>query len=399
MLNTTNDTNNNDTSLIDDKKNPSTSQSIFSSPIFKFIISLIILIIFILFYISSSGLILFLCKLAQSNILPTNADCAPYSNNEPDIRPSPIQTNIFTTFTNPALSVKLEIPYKQNSKHSLLDSFNDYKNNPSSSFLGNYFVSVIESMMRFNYSGLNYVMNTMNEWVPEFLIVAIGPLITPIFYLLGLFLNPIYLFWTWFKNMHWFFKINKNETGDGKPQWENINIFNPIQLFLAIYFVFLFTCIYFGTIILCLFSRYFALITNLLFLMFYYYILGSTLFYKGKMNGRDVSSFSIVIETIKYYKSTILGLISLFFILYIYFIFGMIPAVSSIITLILIYLGTIPIGLSGARGNFNQTPVVSYRQAIKVCTSQESKESRSFIYNVFLFMHKSMKFIMEQIFG
>ena len=109
-----------DTNIIDEKKGEylsSDSTDSYSSKLVSFIISFVFVILIILTYFSSSSLILFMCKIAQSNILPTDEKCAPYTDNEPIINPSPIQTNIFTTYTDPEMSMKMEIPYDINSKN------------------------------------------------------------------------------------------------------------------------------------------------------------------------------------------------------------------------------------------------------------------------------------------
>ena len=60
MLDTTNDT-----SAIDEKKESSSNKTDYGSKIVKFIISIVIIIIMILCYFGSGGLILYVCKLAQ----------------------------------------------------------------------------------------------------------------------------------------------------------------------------------------------------------------------------------------------------------------------------------------------------------------------------------------------
>ena len=112
----------NDTSLIDEMKEENSSSSSsanLTTNILSFIRSLIHLILVVLLYFSGSSLILYMCKLAQSNILPTEQECFPYTDNKPNI--TPIKTNIFTTFTDPEMSMKLEFPYDNyNSKNNFV---------------------------------------------------------------------------------------------------------------------------------------------------------------------------------------------------------------------------------------------------------------------------------------
>ena len=101
------------TSAIDKKqneKNNAVSNDLYVN-IKNFITSIIVIILFIGIYFSSSSLILYACKVAQSNILPTDIHCAPYEDAKPNIQE--IQTNIFTTFTDPPLSMKMKFPYNE----------------------------------------------------------------------------------------------------------------------------------------------------------------------------------------------------------------------------------------------------------------------------------------------
>ena len=63
----------------------------------------------IIIYYTGSGLLLYVCKLAQSNILPTDINCAPYTDSTPII--TPVQIDIFQTGGDDPLSMKLNFPY------------------------------------------------------------------------------------------------------------------------------------------------------------------------------------------------------------------------------------------------------------------------------------------------
>lgn len=365
---------NNDTTTIDEKKNQdsSSSSSSFISNIGGFLSSLIVIIILIILYFSSGGLILFMCKLAQSNILPSEPNCVPYTDNKPDIEK--IQTNIFTTFTDPEMSMKMEIPYDINSQNKLVEIFKKYKEKSSSNFLANYFISIIESILQFNYSAINTIMNLINSTFPEPAIVGIGPLIGGFLYIFGALINAIYFIYLWFTNMSWFFKTNTNDTGDGKPQWEDVTIMSPVNWFLgaglAILFVFI---IIIG----------FPIVSILPILVFHNSII-SSLFVKAIMNGKQISSFTIIKETLKYYKVIIVSIISLFVILLAFSNLGTLPGIFSILTVGLIYYGLIGLDIFKSIPESNLSPLVSNKQAIKTCKPSESKKfnEKGFFYNL-----------------
>ena len=83
-----------DTSAIDEKKGEDTeSEDNFEKDIGKFLVSLLIIVVGLLIYFSLGSSVLYACKIAQSNILPTDTNCSPYTDNEPEIKS--IETNIF----------------------------------------------------------------------------------------------------------------------------------------------------------------------------------------------------------------------------------------------------------------------------------------------------------------
>ena len=129
-----------DTSAIDEKNQETNSSSLgYFSNVGGFVFNVFILFIIIALYFGSGGLILYSCKLGQSNILPTNEKCFPYENTKPNIQP--ISINIFNTLlSDPPMSNKINFPYNEyNSENKLLDMFREYKSEPRSNFFVNYF--------------------------------------------------------------------------------------------------------------------------------------------------------------------------------------------------------------------------------------------------------------------
>ena len=366
----------NDTNVLDEKKKESSSSSNTTDNGFKigkFISSIVIIIIIVLCYFGSSGLILYVCKLAQSNILPTEEKCFPYTNDNPNIQN--IKTNLFTTFTEPKMSVKLEFPYNEyNASNAILDNCREYKQTSSSHFLANYLISIIESQIQLNYSIINLIMNMMND-IPETIIVLLGPIIISIIYTLNLIINLIYFVYLWFAKMYWFFKTNKNDTNKGKPDWDDVTLLNPINWCFGFGLVILFTILFFIGLPIISFIPFFAL----LWCMF------SSIMYKGLINNKDVNAFTIVKDVLKYYKINITTIISLFLILISFSILGTVPGIFSIITICLIYYGIIQLNIFTPIPISDLSQVVSNKQAKKTCAGVvESKEKHGFLYNLLL---------------
>lgn len=358
----------NDTSFIDQLKeeNSSSSNSAnLTTNILSFIRSLIHLILVVLLYFSGSSLILYMCKLAQSNILPTEQECFPYTENKPKI--TQIKTNIFTTFTDPEMSMKLEFPYDDyNSKNSILDSFREYKNKPSSNFLANYFISIIENLINFNYSSINTIMNTLNG-LPEFVIMILGPFIVGFVFFIMTLINLIYVIYLWFANMGWFFKTNTNVSGEGPPNWEDVTLISPFNWSMGACLIILFIILFFVG---------FGLISFLPAIILFYCFF-SCIMYKSLLNDKKSSALTIIKEVLKNYKITIVTIISVFLILLAFSNLGTIPGLFSILTVALIYWGVISINIFKPVNEQHLTEAVSYDQAKKTCTNQVRHKSES----------------------
>ena len=365
----------NDTSNIDGKKDDSSSNSIqiYGSKVVNFLISVLIVFGIILFYFSSSSLILFMCKIAQSNILPTDPNCAPYTDTQPTINPSPIQTNIFTTSTDPEMSMKMEIPYDINSTNKLIELFKNYKEKSSSNFLANYFISISESILQFNYSAITMIMNSMNNAFSEPIIVCAGPIICGFLYAIGVVLNTGYFIYLWLANMSWFFKTNTNKTGSGKPEWKDVTLWTPFSWFSGLILSII-------AIFLLIFS--FPIVSILSMISFHNTII-STLFMKAIMNGKQISALSIIKETFKHYKFTILLTISILVVLLAFSNLGVISGLFACLTALLIYFGVIGIDMFSPVKETNLSELASYNQATKKCpVVYKNEEKHGLLYNL-----------------
>lgn len=362
-----------DTSAIDEKKEESTSSNKgdFFSSIGGFITLVVIIFVSIIVYYTGSGLILYACKLAQSNILPTDADCSPYTDLPPDIES--IETNIFTTEGDGPLSMKsmkLKFPYdKYNSKNYILDMFRKYKNEPSSNFLANYLISIIEEILRFNYSTFNTILNMLNG-LPEIILVIFGPVIVAFISTIILIADHLYLLYLWFAQMGWFFKTNTNESGTGNPEWKDVTFGSPFSYWRGIGLVILFCILFF-------FSLPFISTLSLLSML---WCLFSCFSYKAEIGGKIIPKLQIIRDVFKYYKTTIMGIFSFYVIVSAFSYLGTIPGLFSILVLGLIYFGIISIDLLNPPSKENFSTAVSFNQADKKC--KVPKEKHGLFHNL-----------------
>jgi hypothetical protein len=215
-------------------------------------------------------------------------------------------------------------------------------------------------------------MNMMNN-IPEIIIVLLGPIIISIISTFNLIVNLIYFVYLWFANMYWFFKTNKNDTGKGSPNWDDVTLVSPINWSLGFGLVILFTLLFFIGLPIISFIPFFALI----------WCIFSSIMYKGLINNKEVNAFTIVKDVLKYYKISITSIISLFVILISFSTLGAVPGIFSIIIISLIYFGFISMNIFKPIEISDLSQVVSNKQAKKTCAI-ESKEKRGFLYNLLL---------------
>jgi len=364
-----------DTSAIDEKNIQSTSStSNYFSNVGSFVFNVFILFLVIAVYFGSGGLILYACKLGQSNILPTNNKCFPYENIKPNIQP--ININIFNTlFSDPPMSNKINFPYDDfNSSNKILDMFREYKGEPRSNFLANYFISILESITQFNYSTFNFILNLLNE-LPEFLIVIFGPVLVSILTTIIFLIDHLYLIYLWFAGMGWFFKTNTNDSGTGNPKWEEVTLLNWFSYWCAVWLVILFVILFFFAF------PFFSVIAflSMAWCMF------SCITYRAEMNGKSVTVAAIIQDVYKYYKVLIMGIFSFFVIISAFSKLGTIPGVFSIVTVMLIYWGIITIDIFKPISKENLSPLSSYKQAKKTCSNdikEKAAEKHGLLYNM-----------------
>lgn len=359
-----------DTSAIDDKKEETNSsdKGDFASNIGGFISSVVVLFLAIIIYYTESGVLLYVCKLAQSNILPTDSHCSPYTDTNPNIQP--IKANIFPTNGE---SMKISFPYNEyNSKNYILDMFREYKNEPNSNFFMNYIISMIETIIQFNYSAFNKILDMLNG-LPEILIVVFGPIIIAFITTLLFIVNHIYLIYLWFANMGWFFKTNTNDTSTGNPKWEQVTLTSPFNYSCAIGLVILFVILFFFSLpVISIFAS-----IALSWCIF------SGITYQAEMFGKDINVLTIIQDVFKYYKTVIVGITSFFIIVNAFSKLGTIPGIFSIISLALIYFGIISIDLFNPIHQDNLSGLVSNNQAKKTCNYKEpAKDKHGFLYNI-----------------
>jgi hypothetical protein len=351
---------NNDTLELDKKKETNNSSSSSANKSFEnissFLVSVLITVLLIVGYFIIGSIVLYECKLAQSNILPTSLECYPYTETSPEIQK--VLTNIFITNTEPQESVKLSFPFdKYNSKNVILDMFRKYKEQPKSNFLINYIIAILEGLINYSNNALTSFYNLLNG-APEILIILFGPILSTIYFGLAPIIGIFVFIYYYFAEMKWFFKENTNTNVNSKPVWSDVNLFEATSYASALFLVFVFFILFW----ILLFT-----LTPMLSIGIFYMCLLMSFGYKGEIDNKKASIFTIMQEMFKHYKVTMTTVFSIMIIISAFSNLGAVSGVFSMLTVLLIYFNFIPINIFESIKATNLSPLSSFEQAYKKC--------------------------------
>ena len=361
------DTTTTDTSAIDEKKaeNEGTTNPNWS----KFISNLLAIILFIVIYFIFGVYALYICKIAQSNILPIDINCFPFSDVKPTV--TPIQTNIFKTDDK---SIKLSFPYGENSDFELLKTLREYKSSYDSNNILNYFISIIETLIVFDFKLINTTFNTLNG-LPEGLVVFFGPFILGVISVILLLCNCIYGLFLWFYNMSWLFKKNTNTENGKKPVWDDITLTQPFGYGMGIFLAIVFS------IILLVFAPFFIgidhLISSFCTLMMFSYT--------GTMADKPSGFMTVLGEATKVYKISLMVIVSILVVSSAFTYLGISGVISALLVVGFIYFGVINFGLFKPIDDTNLTPFTIAKEVQakrEVCKIVDNKGTHGMIYNM-----------------
>jgi hypothetical protein len=349
-------------SSVDEKKEiNTTSIKSFANNIKNFLKSILVSVLHVLIWFFISGLVLYSCKLAQSNIMPTNTNCYPYRHNKPTIS-NMVSDIFFTWFTEPQMSMKINFPYdKYNSFSSIIDDLRGFKESPRAVFILNYFISILEDVISCTYSCFNYLFNFYNQMLPEFIVILLGPVLLALTYIITFFCVIVNFLYSWIINTKWFFKKNVACPSEERARWESVPsmsfryILGIILLVIALFSIFMMIPI--------------GMILSILLLISCTISIG---LYKANFNNEKITFLTVVKDIFKFYKFTIMAVLSYFVIRTAFTNLGRMQGIICCIVVLCIYFGWITINMFKSSKETNLSPLIDdYELANKRCVSDE----------------------------
>ena len=201
----------------------------------------------IIFLIGSR--VVFACKVAQANILPTDLDCMPYTPAANNDEESPkYETNI------PEANIDISYVYNKDQegykeyatkiafeinefsrKSYLIDKLRNIEYNPKVDPMVKYLCVVIQNIFVFYYGITNSLFNFMNSNLNESFIILLGPYLLKY---LSIFIYPVSIVVSiifCLLNLGWLLKSNKNNDKEYKHKSATEPVWRPCDPLSSIY--------------------------------------------------------------------------------------------------------------------------------------------------------------------
>jgi len=329
-------------SIIDAKKDATQSQSVNNTgaQILTYTKSIIYSIIILLLIICIGTSILYSCKVAQSNILPTDLLCNPYNNTSfmiPDIKE--ININV-TNINDIQQSEKIKFLYENNNKNIILDTLQKMSTNLKVKPIIMYFITILENLLCFIYNSLNVYLNFLNTSVSESLIIFGTPFITLLYLSFIYLISWGYLIILFFTKMFWIFRINTNNS---TTSVNKTDYFKQVSLFSSNGII----SIIIVMILLCFIVVFITVIFPVLVFVSLIYCFLSTVTMTSTrvIGGTDYNYINALTDVFYYKKSLISYIIAYIVISKAFNIFGNNGGIISLIIVLLIYFKILKIPL------------------------------------------------------
>lgn len=351
-----------DTSAIDEKKNksekPKNALLNFSLSVFYQLITLGIIILI-------GSLFLYTSKVAQTNILPTCLAYAPYTNVAPHVKEIPVDINIVKTDKG-NWSTKLKFPLDENMKtiEKSLGALKNLINGPKTNVFKMYIGTTLQEVISCNFNIINTIANFINAFLPETLIVILGPFLGFFTYILTGVIDTFYLIFLWFYNIHLLFS-EKTETGNATT-WKSGDMWGIMTWYWSLIYIFLFIIAFFliGASLIIPIASFLVSTFCILFPLF--------MKSKNATTGKSYGLGETIKNVLKFKMSIIMILMSLNIISSANSNFGGYTAFVSIIACILLYFFTSIYQPYTPKGVDHSTfGLGDYAQAEKVCEPTE----------------------------
>ena len=339
-----------------------------------FLASLLFQLMILFFIILLGSIMLYSCRVAQSNILPTLSNCFPYTSIVAKLVEQIVNIDIVKHVNGDTdMSTKLKFPYTENMKQfegGLFGFLREMIESPKATVFGLYFGKMLQTILATNISMLNGFYNLINSFVNETLIIFIMPSIMFIPFILSLIVNSFYMGFLWMYNLSYL--ISSSKVVNGISTWTNGNIWTILNL------VIMYFAVIFGLIL--LFSLGLIVIPLIAFIIAIYSFILPLFMHSQVENTKEAYGLKDTFLNIwRYKKSIIMFIITLLVISNAFTCYGGYTGFAVIVfCLILNFFTKIFHRYIPTEGPDLATPgLADFSQAVKECNNRFNFKSNS----------------------
>lgn len=321
-----------------------------------------------LLVLTTGSAILWSAKVGQANILPTDADCAPYTAAEPVIEP--VAVNIHGN--NDGMSQKVAFEHK--SADSVLDAWRKLASAPTQTATAEYFLSIFKELMLFNYKTHEWVLSTVNESVPETAIMLLMPILAPLYFCCMVLANWVVFGYQWFAQLGWLFK--QRVAGQTQGFEEIGALQSPLSFAFATIVAFWIVMLYLAILMVPV-----PVVTAIaLFVIAVVWLKPLTIV--GKQGGQDYGFGSFWASTLVYNRHILMDAIALAAIIGVSTWFGSVPAVITSAVLLFLWLEVLPIPIFKSSGPpaDSMSIATAFKKAKRACPVPPATPPRSSVF-------------------
>ena len=168
---------------------------------------------------------LYTCRGSQTNLFPTCVEFAPYTSIVPTFSSDSVPTNINITKGDENTSTKMVFSIDENmdimTNKSFFTWLRNWTEGPKSGHFSLYFASIMQHILAFNFTIVNYIYQFFNNILPETFIIILLPYIAFFLYFGLAIVDGFYFVYLWFSQLSMFCS-EKKDTGDpNKTIWEH----------------------------------------------------------------------------------------------------------------------------------------------------------------------------------
>jgi hypothetical protein len=357
------DTSTSDTNAIDKARKSTTSVN-YGSGYSGFLKSTIGQVGGLLLFVVVGSILLYSCKVAQSNLLPTCSTAEPYSNVAIQIQQIAADINIVKN-ANGEFSTKILFNVEENKQHinKVLGVLNQWKYGVGATSFKLYVASILGDLIAFQFKLRTMILNLLNSIFSESLIVFLGIFIVPIIESINYIVSLFYTIFLWFARIHMLF--SEPVATEKGTTWKDGNMWGLTSWYWSLIIIFLVFMLLMTIGITLIIPILVALISG--FCMFFPLFIKAT--FKDKPD-RVYGVSETIKNMFKFKLGVIMILASLFVILNASSHLGAYSAVLAVVACAILYFFTPTYKSYAAKPtDFSTFGLGTYTQATKNCVT------------------------------